>query len=130
MAVEVTVRDETTSGDVLLELELQFDDDQLSVADLIRTRVQAEVRRYGADAAARSYRGLVQPEEHERRLNGPGAGRRIDVERQVEVALDAFERGRVLVLVDDRQVIELNDRVWLRAGSAVTFLKLVPLVGG
>ena len=49
---------------------------------------------------------------------------------EVEVALDAFSRGRVLLLVDDRQVTELADEVVLAPGSAVTFLRLTPLVGG
>jgi hypothetical protein len=56
--------------------------------------------------------------------------RLIDAERQTAVALSAFERGQILLLVDDRQVDELDVRVTLREGSVVTFLKLVPLVGG
>jgi hypothetical protein len=35
-----------------------------------------------------------------------------------------------VLLVDDRQVESLDETVVLRAGGEVTFLKLVPLVGG
>lgn len=130
MSIDVRVRDETTSGDVLHELALQLSSERLTVAELIRTRVEAEVRAHHASDAAEPYRGLVQPERHEERLNGPRPPKRIDPEKQVEVALDAFSRGRVLLLVDDRQVTELADEVVLGPGSAVTFLKLTPLVGG
>lgn len=130
MSVEVMVRDETTTGQLLHELALQLAAERMTVRQLITTRVEAEVRLYGARSAAEPYRGLVQPEEHERRLNPAVRPKRIDPAKQVEVALDAFQRGRVLLLVDDRQVTELDDEVELRAGSAVTFLKLTPLVGG
>jgi hypothetical protein len=46
------------------------------------------------------------------------------------VTLGAFGRNAFVVLVDDRQVAELDEEVHLRAGTRVTFLKLVPLVGG
>lgn len=128
MTVEVTVRDETTSGDVLGELALQLASERLTVRELIASRVEAEVRLHNARSGARPYRGLVQPEAHERLLNR--APRRIDAAAQVKVAHDAFARGRVLLLVDDRQVVELDDEVTLKAGSSISFLKLTPLVGG
>ena len=130
MAIEVTVRDETTSGGVLHELELQLANERLTVAELIRTRVEAEVRLHNARTSGHTFRGLVQPDERELRLNVPGRSRSIDPARQVEVALDAFARGRFLVLVDDVQVTEPTQEVQVRPGSSVCFLKLTPLVGG
>jgi hypothetical protein len=130
MTVEVTVRDETTSGDVLGELALQLSSERITVRELITTRVEAEVRLHNARRSDTPYRGLVQPLDHEQRLNKSRPARPIDRDAQVAVALDAFTRGRVLLLVDDRQVTELDDEVVLRPASAVSFLKLTPLVGG
>jgi hypothetical protein len=56
--------------------------------------------------------------------------RLVDADKQTEIALAGFERGQILMLVDDRQVDDLDHVVTLREGSTVTFLKLVPLVGG
>jgi hypothetical protein len=128
----LTVRDETTAGDTLTELELQLTTESVTVGELIRARVHQEVRRHNAERASRPFRGLVQPTETERVLNPSPRDRfrRVDADRQTEVALSAFTRGQVLVLVDDRQVTELDQRVTLRHGSVVSFLKLVPLVGG
>lgn len=131
--MEIVVRDETTAGELLQELALQMEAERTSVRDLIATRVAAEVRTYNAKSAMEPYRGLVQPTEQESRLNAArskGRTHRVDVDKQIGVALDAFARGRILVLVDDRQVTELGDEVMLRSGSTVTFLKLTALVGG
>ena len=63
-------------------------------------------------------------------LNGPRAHHRVDAERQFGQAVEAFGRNGFLVLVDDRQVTDLDARLDLRMGTEITFLKLVPLVGG
>ena len=131
MAVEVVIKDETTSGDVLGELALQLQAEQTSVREIIETRVRAEVRAYNASKVLGTFKGLVQPTDAERQLNGRRQRpRRVDADAQVAAALTAFERGHVLVLVDDLQRDELESELTLHAGSTVTFLKLAPLVGG
>src|SRR4051794_32309080 len=111
--VTVIVRDETTAGETLRELELQLLDERTTVRELIRARVHQEVRRHNAEKAINPFRGLVQPSDRERALNRPPKHRRVDPEKQAEVAVDAFARGSVLLLVDDRQVTELDDEVSL-----------------
>jgi hypothetical protein len=49
---------------------------------------------------------------------------------QYQKAIEAFEGNGFIVLVDDYQVQELEDEIALRPETSVTFLKLVPLVGG
>ena len=130
--VSVTVRDETTAGDTLAALELQLESERLTVRELIRARVHQEVREYNAQRATQVFHGLIQPTEAERELNGyrMRTPRRIDPEAQTETAWRAFERGHVLLLVGGRQVSELDDEVVIEPGTDVSFLKLVPLVGG
>jgi hypothetical protein len=45
-------------------------------------------------------------------------------------AVEAFERGRLLVVVDGRQREDLDEAVDLSPASDVAFVKLVPLAGG
>jgi hypothetical protein len=45
-------------------------------------------------------------------------------------AVEAFERGRLLVLVDGRQRVSLDEAVELSPASDVAFVRLVPLAGG
>ena len=56
--------------------------------------------------------------------------RRIDPEKQFELARRAFYSNGFILLVDDRQVDELEEEIEIRPDTTVTFLKLVPLVGG
>jgi hypothetical protein len=74
----------------------------------------------------------VQPTGAEVALNGfkLKKQREIDWKPQFEKACEAFEGNRILILVDDRQLEGLEERITLTAGSRVSFLKLVPLVGG
>jgi hypothetical protein len=101
------------------------------VRELIRSRVYQEVTEYNAKHPG-YFRGLKQPTDAELTLNGYKlrAARRLNWEEQYERALKAFESNGFLLLVDDRQVTDLDEVVDLRHNSTVTFLKLVPLVGG
>jgi len=127
----VTVVDETTAGERRGSWGLEIAEERLALREVIRRRVFQEVAEYNA-SAHEVFRGLVQPTDAERLLNGyrMRTPRRIDAERQCALALDAFARNGFVVLVGDRQVEELDDEVDLPLGTEVVFLKLVPLVGG
>ena len=48
----------------------------------------------------------------------------------LDQAVQAFQRNGFILLVDDRQLTDLEEEVVLKPGSQVTFLRLIPLVGG
>jgi len=130
MAV-VTVRDETSSGETTGELTLEFLTERVTAREVIRSRVYQEVTEYNARQAG-LFRGLVQPRDAEQtregfRLRNP---RRIDWKEQYEAALASFAKNRFLLLVDDKQVTDLDTEIELRHDTSVSFLRLVPLIGG
>jgi hypothetical protein len=127
----LTITDETLTGTPIRTLELDLPGNSVTVRELIASRVTAEVERYNKSTAT-VFQGLVQPTETERLLNrlGKQEARTIDAERQIYVALDAFQKNAFLLLVDDVQLDELTQRVELRAGSQVSFIPLTPLIGG
>jgi hypothetical protein len=131
MPTAVTIRDETTQGETTNELTLEFLDERVTVRELIRSRVYQEVTEYNARQAG-YFNGLVQPKDAERVLGGfrIREKRRLDWEAQYRKAQEAFERNGFLLLVDDRQLDDLDQEIELRHDATVTFLKLVPLVGG
>ena len=90
-----------------------------------------EVAAYNAQQTE-YYQGLVQPTAAEQTLNGYRMSRQryVDAGAQVGRALAAFEHNGFVILIDDRQVERLDDMVILGPATVVTFLKLVPLVGG
>lgn len=131
MVTAVTVRDETTRGETTNELTLEFLTERVTVRELIRSRVYQEVTEYNA-AQVGFFRGLVQPRPTEPIAGGSGlrAPCRLDWQEQFEQALRGFAANGFLLLVDDRQVEDLETEIVLRHDTNVTFLKLVPLVGG
>ena len=131
MATTVTVRDETTLGETTGELTLEFLTERVTAREVIRSRVYQEVTGYNARRAG-LFRGLVQPRDAERTREGfrLQSSRRIDWAEQFGSALDAFARNGFLLLVDDRQVTDLDVEIELRHDTEVSFLRLVPLVGG
>lgn len=127
----ITIYDETTLGEKLAGVQLHLPQDKITVRELIRQRVDREVAAYNENRSE-CFQGLVQPEDSERLLNGYKLRhpRQIDREQQFQRAIEAFQRHGFVLLVNDRQVEDLDDELELSASSTVSFLKLIPLVGG
>jgi hypothetical protein len=127
----VSFRDETATGKPLTEWEVAGLPERMTVRELIRLRVREEVARHNARPSNR-FNGLVRPDDAETELNGYRLRepRRIDWERQAEIAERAFLANGFFVLAGDRQVEDLDEVVDLIADPDLVFIKLVALVGG
>jgi hypothetical protein len=125
----LSVSDETATGASIHQWTIADVPDLLPVGEIIRLRVREEVARYNLGTDDR-YQGLVTPTWTEVTVNGQTSGRRIDWERQAEIAILAFARNGFFVLVDDHQVTSLDEVVDLRRTQRVSFIRLVPLAGG
>ncbi len=127
----ITLYDETLWGEKTPALRLSLLSSRITLRELIRRRIYEEVQEHNA-APHLPFRGLVTPTPAERALNGEKAdlNRRIDWEAQYERALAAFARNGFFVLVGDQQVENLDDEIELKVSTDVSFVKLVPLVGG
>ncbi len=124
------VRDEGPTGSIFNKLELRFERADVSIAEIIAERVRQEVGLYNQKAA--DYRHvLVRPKDEELELNKTKHVKRlVNAERQVKIALDAFEKSGFLMLVDDLQVESLEQRIVIKPDTVVSFVKLTQLVGG
>ena len=129
MPVTFDILDETTQGDRRGAGTLICDSAATTVRDIIRLRVREEVDRFN-NSDGPEFHGLIQPEETERILNGVRQRRWLDWEKQCAHAIAAFQSNGFLVFVDDKQITELDAPFELRPQTKVTFLKLVPLIGG
>jgi hypothetical protein len=133
MLTKLLIRDETTAslGKTEHTFTVHVSGERISVRELIRQRVTQEVEEFNHRQPA-VFRMLVQPNDTERTLNGFKfqKPRLVDPETQYEKAIEAFEGNGFIVLVDDYQIQGLDDEIALRPETSVTFLKLVPLVGG
>jgi hypothetical protein len=131
VGVTLTIRDDLRPGRAEHAVRLEDIPSTITLRDLIRTRVREEVARYNA-GPTQVFSGLVMPEGADLapegfRLRKP---RRIDWETQADRAIEAFGRNGFFVLIDDRQVTELDEELDLSADSDIRFVRLVPLIGG
>ena len=128
------IRDETATGQSVHTFSLEFESESITVRELIRERVYQEVSEYNFRSRRQGgeFRGLVQPTDAERTLNGfkVPKGRDIDWEAQFARAIDAFARNGFFILVDDRQAEALDEPITIGSRTNVSFVKLTPLVGG
>lgn len=130
-AVRLAIRDETATGKLQAEHLLDDVPDQITVRELIRLRVRDEVARHNA-TPRELFSGLVCPVGAEAELNGYrfSTMRQIDWEKQADAAVRAFEHNGFFVLIGGGQVTDLDRSVDLLEATEVTFVRLVPLVGG
>src|SRR5260221_5551402 len=127
MSATLTIHDENASGEKMNSFTLEC----LSVRELIRARIYQEVQDYNLKEPE-YFRGLVEPTQAERTLNGfkLKGKRKIDWQDQFQRACEAFARNGFFVLVGDRQAVALDDEFEVTVHTEVSFVKLVPLVGG
>lgn len=125
------------------DLNLHLDDSRLTLGELIRRVVLHQVAertvegwldrlQAGAPAAYLSDDDIRrQAAQGAIKLNTtrPDAPR-IDAEAEVQRALEGFRQRRYRILLDGQMLNDLDHSLDLPAQARLTFLRLVPLVGG
>jgi hypothetical protein len=129
--MNILIKDEKLNGTITNQFELEIENLTISTQELIEKRVIHEVETYN-NKLPDFYRGLVEPTNAERTLNGFKLKPKqiIDVEKQIYIALDAFQKNGFFILVDNQQLEELDQMVNLQSHSKISFVKLTPLIGG
>lgn len=127
----LVIHDETATGRPVSSISLPDVPTQITVREMVRLRVREEVARHNS-APSQTFRGLVQPSDAEVSVNGfrLHKPRRLDWEKQADVAEAAFLRNGFFILAGDRQVESLDDVVDLTTDPRIAFVKLTALVGG
>jgi hypothetical protein len=129
--MEIQIADTTMAGEILNKISIAIENERTNLAKIIKGRVTHEVKAYNQKLGEQFY-GLVQPSESEKVLNGYKMKKRqpIDAEKQVYIALEAFNKNAFFVLVDDQQVDELETELLVSETTNIHFMKLTQLVGG
>lgn len=129
--MKILIFDAPLHGERIATGGIRLDASSVTLRDLIRGRLQQEVERHN-QVLPEIFQGLVQPEESEQILNGYRlkTKRPLDWEVQCRRACSSFEKNGFLVLVDGKQVTDLDMHCDLHENSEIEFIKLVPIVGG
>ncbi|HEX3503024.1 MAG TPA: hypothetical protein VHU22_06510 [Xanthobacteraceae bacterium] len=102
----------------------------VSAREILRLRVEAEVERYNETPGTSAL--LVEPHWREAALNPDPKPRfrALKLEPQVAMAIEAVEKRPIIMLLDGRQVTNLDEKFVLTPASEARFVRLVPLRGG
>ena len=124
------IRDESAAGTVYHEMQLHFENDRVTIKEIIQQRVKEEVEKYNQNST-QDAKGLVTPSIKERFLNKTIIKKhKVDAQKQIHIALEAFKNNGFFMLVDDFQVDNLDDVVTITDKTVISFVKLTQLVGG
>jgi len=130
MSLALKIVDQTLGIHPPVTRELRLVRERITLRELLKRRIDEEVAGLNAGGGD-EIKPLVAPTEQESRLNGESPPRRmVDPERQLAAAVEAFERRRIVIIADGRQVLDLDQEIVVTPDTEVRFLKLVPLVGG
>ena len=133
MTPTLTLLDKSLYGDVIQKWDVPVKFTSLTLRELIMLRVEEEIRRQNDKATEQYFTKLAASPEAERLLNRnspPDEAQQPDPEAHGYRALDAFRKNAFFVLVDNKQVGDLEARIELGANTSVSFVRLTPLVGG
>lgn len=118
---------------------LEFAASEITATDLIRFRIEREQER-AEDATLAMVSSRAGTVEHAlnraptvaRGFAAPAAhlARPTDIDKSVADAVDAFEKGQFLILVNDRQIHTVTEPIQLHEVNEAVFLRLLPLQGG
>jgi hypothetical protein len=130
----ITIKDELSfnfGGVNEYSITLDFPSKFVTPREIIRERVFREVQSYN-EKTPEIFNGLVQPTGAERILNGfkMRERKKINAERQYKQAVKAFEQNGFILLVDNLQIETLDEQIEIEPDMEISFLKIVPLVGG
>ena len=124
----IEILDKTIPGDISNSFKIELEE-ITTPQEIISVRVKEEIKNYTKKASDK-LQILVRPLAKETVLNGLKNKKEIDVEKQIYVALEAFQKNGFFILVDDQQVSELDQKIQLKESSSISFIKLTQLVGG
>jgi enoyl-CoA hydratase/carnithine racemase len=145
MQAVLKVKDEcfgTGSNERRPAFDLKLVSQRMSARDVIRQRIADEIATANAraiehaeaHARTRSFLIAFEPSSPEAALNAPRSPKRrqeiFDEQAEYDRAILAFEKRQFIMLLDERQIENLDDEFGLTGANEIVFLYLTPLVGG
>jgi hypothetical protein len=134
MALTLTLKDQILARPAEPSVVMRWADGvPMRLSDLIRERVVLEWERRN-DEARFAGRPLVEIREvtdaHLPSLTGGARSRDPTLDEAITIAFEGFKRNAYFVLVDNRQILDLDAEIQVSPTADITFVRLLPLVGG
>lgn len=140
MPVQLSIVEKIVGQTDRQAFSLRLASQRVPAREIVASHVRAEVERLN-DQARRNHAKhdrvasfLVGPHTHEtERILNPTRGRRprlLDPDTEIKAAIGGVAARQVILLFNDREVTDLDAELTVTDDSTVTFLRLVPLIGG
>lgn len=127
--VELLIRDQDLGMQPTSTISIVIPSERISIREIIRSRIYQAVQ--DLNMKRQNARNVHQPSMVERELNGNKRTKAIGWQLHFDQAIKAFDQGCLMVLVDEHQAESLDEEVdVIHSKTLVTFLRIVPLVGG
>ena len=135
MSVTLKGSEQSLAGEIFDNLQLELSGERITAKELIRSRVFQKVKDYNVSEMHRedsTSDKLVPRDESEQILNGHPeiTDRMADWQTEFHRAVESFRKKQILVLVDEKQLTDLDEVVQVDSTSEISFLRLTMLAGG
>ncbi|MCU0446715.1 MAG: hypothetical protein MUE85_17550 [Microscillaceae bacterium] len=131
--MQLIIKEENFAGKILDQITLQIADETLTVANLIKLKVETEVatQNLKIEKANQGYHHALENTLN-RNTNAYNSLKTntLDAESQVYRAWEAYKNNQIIVLVDNRQTQGLEEEILVSPETQVSFIRLTQLVGG
>ena len=117
--LRLSAQDVTVANLIRFRIETERDRQEDGLLALAAPRPKAERALNAAPTLARSFANPRTPDLQS-----------VDLDGAVAAATEAFEHGRFLILVNDRQITSLSEPIALSDVNEAVFLRLMPLQAG
>ena len=127
----IKINDEDVRGECYHSFRIPNDADNLTVRDLIRLRIETEVKDFNVRRPL-CFFALVQPEEAEITAKGYRLKTHHDIDWQLqyEAALDAFDKKSFLINIAGKDFQSLDDVIETPDSVEINFVKFNEIIGG
>lgn len=136
MKLKINVKKFSRKQNEIAQRELDYPTGMATVRELLTETVKIMVAEYKSRMdSGEVLKVLTKQEIDDKSVSGKiGFGvnygeKNPNLEKSIQAALDCFEDGMVILFIDGTQVEKLDERVSLKEGSELTFVRMIPLAG-
>lgn len=131
MVSTLVVFDETARGERIHRVQLKLVSERITVRELIARRIQSEVEKFNLQRPI-NFKALVQPKDAEETPQGYRLRQHRDLDWRVQAdeAEKAFENKGFFVMVDHKEIKDLEQEITIADNTDIAFVKLMPIVAG
>ncbi len=123
MSITITVKNELLQGGAQPSWPLEIHEECSTLREIIRCRIYQDVSEYHARKRVRELCLIPPTTCQSQSETGTEDRPLLDWQRHYKQAIKAFEKRSYIVIVDNKQVTQLDSQVQLTSESSVTFFK-------